>query len=89
MDEQNQAINPTMRPRRTHSAKPPIKRDSGEEQPATTKKHEAYVAKRRTTYFVNKKFLGSFVSTSKYVAFHISIAKNLMEIKSRKASIKF
>ena len=48
MDEQNQAINPTMRQRRTQSAKPPIQRDSGEEQPATTKKHEAYVAKRRT-----------------------------------------
>ena len=31
MDEQNQAINPTMRQRRTRSAKPPIQRDSNEE----------------------------------------------------------
>lgn len=55
MDEQNQAINPTMRQRRTQSAKPPIQRDSGEEQPATTKKHEAYVAKRRTDMEEKKK----------------------------------
>jgi hypothetical protein len=46
MDQQNQIINPTMK-KRTSSAKPPVKRDSGAEQPATTKKHEAYVASRR------------------------------------------
>ena len=44
-----------MRQRRTRSAKPPIQRDSGEEQPATTKKHEAYVAKRRTDMEEKKK----------------------------------
>ena len=31
MDEMNQVINPTMKPRRPHSVKPPINRDSGAE----------------------------------------------------------
>ena len=55
MDEQNQTINPTLKAKRAHSTKPPIQRDSGEEQPATTKKHEAYVASRRTQMEEKKK----------------------------------
>ena len=55
MDEMNQVINPTMRQKRAQSTKAPIARDSGAEQPATTKKHEAYVAKRRTDMEEKKK----------------------------------
>ena len=49
MDQANQDINPTLKGvRRTMSSKPPIKRDANAEQPATTKKHDTYVALRRT-----------------------------------------
>ena len=46
MDQANQDINPTLKQkRRPVSTKP---RDSNAEQPSTTKKHDAYVALRRT-----------------------------------------
>lgn len=49
MDQANQDINPTLRYlKRAMSSKPPIRRDANAEQPSTTKKHEAYVALRRT-----------------------------------------
>ena len=48
MDQANQDINPTMKPkRRPMSTKPPLNRDINAEQPSTTAKHEAYVALRR------------------------------------------
>ena len=46
MDQANQDINPTLKPKRR-----PISmknRDINQEVPSTTKKHEAYVALRRT-----------------------------------------
>ena len=46
MDQANQDINPTLKPKRR-----PISmknRDINQEVPSTTKKHEAYVAMRRT-----------------------------------------
>lgn len=51
MDQANQDINPTMKKKqRATSARPlgGMNRDIYAEQPSTTKKHEAYVAMRRT-----------------------------------------
>ena len=45
MDQQNQAINPTLKRQRAHSARPPIAPPV--EQPATTAKHDARVEMRR------------------------------------------
>jgi Uncharacterised protein family UPF0564 len=49
MDEANQVINPTMRMKRSSYSLTKITtmRDPNVEEPATTKKHDAYVAKRR------------------------------------------
>jgi hypothetical protein len=56
MDDANQVINPTMRTKRTSYSltKTQEKWDIQREEPATTKKHEAYVAKRRE-YMVTRK----------------------------------
>ena len=49
MDQANQDINPTMKPRRRPtSVHGGLNRDLNAEQPSTTKKHDAYVALRRT-----------------------------------------
>ena len=47
MDQANQAINPTLKPKRRPFRVAPAIRDAGVEQPATTAKHDAYVNKRR------------------------------------------
>jgi hypothetical protein len=49
MDDANQVINPTMRMKRTSYSmtKMSTMRNTHVEEPATTKKHDAYVAKRR------------------------------------------
>jgi hypothetical protein len=56
MDDANQVINPTMRTKRTSYSLTKMSQmwDPNREEPATTKKHEAYVAKRRE-YMVSKK----------------------------------
>ena len=56
MDEANQIINPTLRMKRSSYSLTKITtmRDPNVEEPATTKKHDAYVAKRREQ-MVNKK----------------------------------
>lgn len=50
MDEANQVINPTLKQKRRPQSVNPcgMNRDIYAEQPSTTKKHEAYVAMRRT-----------------------------------------
>jgi hypothetical protein len=49
MDEANQVINPTLKEKRTSysQTKLTVMRNPNAEEPATTKKHDAYVAKRR------------------------------------------
>lgn len=49
MDDANQVINPTLRMKRTSYSltKMSAMRNPNVEEPATTKKHDAYVAKRR------------------------------------------
>jgi len=48
MDQANQDIKPTLKQKKRPLSMKPMNRDINEEQPATTKKHEAYVAMRRT-----------------------------------------
>jgi hypothetical protein len=49
MDDANQVINPTLREKRTSysQTKLTVMRNPNAEEPTTTKKHDAYVAKRR------------------------------------------
>lgn len=47
MDQANQDIKPTLKQKRRPMSMKPMNRDINEEQPSTTKKHEAYVAMRR------------------------------------------
>lgn len=47
MDQQNQVINPTLQKKRANSARCAQNRDMHVEQPATTAKHDARVAKTR------------------------------------------
>lgn len=56
MDDENQAINPTMRLKRTSYSVTKMSNmwDPNREEPATTKKHEAYVAKRREQMVTKK-----------------------------------
>ena len=98
MDDDNQIINPTKKPRRARSQK--LNRDLSEEQkinPPTTKKHEAMVAMRRETQTtkIQKKIEGQAedhvraikqVRLTNRVKQSPALANNAIELKKRRTN---